>query len=107
MKIIVTKAEVAALVRKTFNLDAAVEVEILDISIPPDALRVINAVKALRYKTDQKIQSIKTIRDGMPGLGLADAKYIVENFDKYLSVLESTGRLPVVKQSSDWSHSIS
>lgn len=51
------------------------------------------AVKGLDYSVTQKIAAIKAVR-AATGLGLADSKWAIENWDRFIAFVKAAGRLP-------------
>jgi len=105
MKLVVTKAELLALV------SAKLGVEFEDITIVKGGKslveKTINAVErlvpAVRLTEsacpppDQKIPVIKALREVIPGLGLAEAKAITENWPMWIGHVKMWGRYPKIE----------
>lgn len=98
MKVIVTQADLEKMVRAELpNLGAHVELTVVYDS--PTPVTVGNYVEALhrvmyefpRHLTDQKIQAIKRLRELVPGIGLADSKYAIENVNEAIKCFIRTG----------------
>lgn len=61
----------------------------------------VKAVESVDYKGSGKIAAIKALRElfrdkvtGATSLGLAEAKYAVENWEKWLNFVKQNGRIP-------------
>lgn len=105
MKFILTEAEAQAVTRQNFNLSSSVDVEITRESREPNALgydginhRTLMAAIPVFHNLKEalssrgpfaasigvgqlnKIEAIKSLRSVVSGLGLAEAKQIVETF---------------------------
>jgi hypothetical protein len=98
MKIQLTMAEAIEKLRFMFKptMGEDVEIEILKANGLTTILK--RAVEGLRYNSDQKIMAIKALRQAVADdkgfMGLADAKYAVENWASFLAFVEQNGRLP-------------
>lgn len=75
MKITMTLTEIKNMVKSNFGINTNFVLEILDIDHP--LLETYREVMK-GYSAATKIATIKLLREKVPGLGLADAKYIVE-----------------------------
>ncbi len=103
MKIVVSRTELLAI------LTTALGREITDVTITkePDfaseiatklgrVLSVKNVTQA-SIGADKKIPAIKTMRELISGMGLAEAKTVVENWDQWIKVAKEKGRAPIIK----------
>lgn len=87
MKLTLTKTEVVELVNERSGLNIQeVEIDGLLVSaerINFELMSFVRTVRQYRYKTDQKIEAIKAVRqlghDMNMSIGLADAKFFVES----------------------------
>lgn len=109
MKITLTHAELAALVRNCYSLPSDCELEISGYSglDHPDAVRLVEVLSkaqclsasgAIMY--DKKIASIKLLRELVCGLGdnrdgnlcgLVQAKYAIEDWGAFLTYVRKNG----------------
>ena len=87
MTLTVTQTEAENLISNLKHVDKTVIVPD-QISYPSVGMNFVEAVMRVTlvefpfYLTHQKISAIKTLREYVPGLGLADAKYAVESPNK-------------------------
>lgn len=105
MKIQLTTPELLAILTKHFK--TTVE-EIVIANVPTMADIIHKAISALDYNYSQKIQAIKTLRqvgldnkwnDGIT-IGLANAKWAVENYTRFITYVRTNGNLP---KGENWS----
>jgi ribosomal protein L7/L12 len=62
-----------------------------------DPLMFVSAIGGMRnIESDGKIPAIKMVRTLLPGAGLAEGKYIVENWGKYVNFVHLHKRLPKI-----------
>lgn len=88
MKILVTQADLEKLIKESFKIDGACEIQFVGEgeSYSNYSAGLSQVIKLYpRYLTDQKIQAIKRLRELVPGLGLGDAKTAVENAKEAIS----------------------
>lgn len=84
MKLILTNAEARVLIQYFYNLTPTStcvvdSVEIGDFINPTGQLKHLEDVRAcLKADNSNRIECIKKLRTLIPGLGLADAKYLLE-----------------------------
>jgi ribosomal protein L7/L12 len=102
MKLTISISEVKALVSKTLNLPADVMIDIVDVDTGDfdRARAILQEVGPKAKDPSKKIAAIKQLRTLVPGLGLIDAKFIVENWDKVANFIYDFKRLPRV--SGNW-----
>jgi hypothetical protein len=104
MKIILTLAELTALVRRTYNV-SSVEHLTVEVVVGP-AASYVNMMNRFRniggldaennIRPEQRIACIKVLREMVGGLGLGCSKNaIVDNWDKFRAKAEKEG-LPLV-----------
>ena len=109
MKIILTDEEAQMIARDRIRIalsasfsslpvqiDVQVENSILD-PLKPTAAQMdqcFKDIQSLNYKTHQKIQAIKRLREHIPSYGLIAAKYAVENWDTWKADAMRNGRWP-------------
>ena len=103
MKISVTKRELQSILSGYFKTNVT-EVEVYEPS--SELLNLLKAKIGVSISLAQKIPSIKSLRElcsnpqvvGVVGysLGLAEAKWAVENWSQFLGFVESTGRIPTI-----------
>jgi ribosomal protein L7/L12 len=60
------------------------------------AVNIVDTIFRFDYKGQQKIAAIKELRNLVPGMGLSQAKWVVENFGKICDFIEDNRRFPVV-----------
>ena len=108
MKITLSIAEITALVCNRYNLPADTEVEIKRPGhsrkyafVARDIIsRMVDGYSGQpvfvngTIPGDKKISAIKALRTILPGLGLADAKTAVENWNQFIDYVESNGLPP-------------
>lgn len=87
MKIQLTMDEAKTIIKRQFIAHDNVEIEILD--VPESSAwtkplkNIILDIESLNYRTTQNIQAIKRLRELIPGMGLADAKAAIDNWDDW------------------------
>ena len=94
MKIKITYEDAVNFIKNNMNGVSAVEIE------QPIVVQGMNYLQGLNqalnefpaYRSNQKISAIKRMRELVAGLGLAEAKYAVENPDEARSVWNKSGR---------------
>lgn len=99
MKIEITYSELCAILSRSFN--CTVE-SINIINGTTLAQKCIAAVTKLNYKGNEKISAIKALREVFPcnepnrssTLGLAEAKWAVENWEKWIEFVKQNNRVP-------------
>lgn len=99
MKLTLTQKEAQDIIRDRLNLTSTVEIFI---SRPPRKRfgkreRVIQEIEKLDYTNGQKILAIKSLREMIPGLGLADSKWAIENWSEFKKI-----KNPFVFCENDW-----
>lgn len=60
------------------------------------ARQIITEIEKLRYRQDEKIAAIKSIRTLVPGTGLIEAKFVIENFGRFMEFVEEHSRMPKI-----------
>ena len=107
MKIQISLSEVTAILIRKYELPENTVVEIVESypDLPLSVTSVFNAVESLRYFDNEKIAAIKAFRQKYVdvtggGVGLADSKYVVENWDLFKSIVRKYGRL--LSSESEW-----
>jgi len=102
MKLTLTKAELLPILTGHFKMPVTdITIETTP-AVPTAAELITNAIKGLRYTSDQKIMAIKALRQVTADhtttfsyvLGLADAKWAMENFNRFITFVTGAGRLP-------------
>jgi hypothetical protein len=98
IKVSLTKTELLDILSSHFGHtveDAEIE------NVPSIAKIIRDAVTQLAYQTTQKITAIKALRQLAVDnkwtenvIGLADAKWAVENFNEFITFVEKNHRLP-------------
>ena len=111
MKIILTNEEAQAIARDRVRMaitaslsNVVVDVGIEGVIEPPRHQpidKIIRDIQSLNYSTHQKIQAIKRLREMVPGMGLAEAKWCIENWDTWKGRALQTQRLPKYRRSND------
>lgn len=100
MKIEITHAELCAILSRTLNCT----VESVNVIDGKDlAQKCIDAVTKLNYKGNEKISAVKALRAVFPcnepnrisTLGLAEAKWAVENWEKWIEFVKQNNRAPI------------
>lgn len=102
MIIKLTKTELLTIICAHFSIGANAPVTITDWELTGPGKELADKLRAvlanIDYKVTQKIAAIKALREITSvlgfGMGLADAKYAVENWDKFITHVEKTGVIP-------------
>lgn len=95
MKLKLSLAEAKILVLRALNLPADTEIVFSRKALPdPRVAKLIAEIEALDYVASDKIAAIKRFREVVSGLGLAEAKWSVENWAKVKAWMKENGRLP-------------
>ena len=105
MKIILTLSEAIEKLQRSFSGDIAGDIQVEITGINTSWVDVLNSsISSLRYWSDEKIRAIKLLRElskqynlysDNTAMGLADAKYAVENWHDFVRFITNNGRLPV------------
>ena len=99
MKVILTKTELETVMTRIMGIPVE-EVIIEDAEKPTKNLVEIltNAVEKFRFTSDQKILAIKSLREAAQStgrfLGLADAKYAVDNWGEFIAFVRKYETIP-------------
>lgn len=99
MKFVATLAELEKIVRLKYDLTDDVKFEISDLPVAQkiDPITFAFSVPCIPdFQTRNKIPAIKMVRT-MIGGGLAEAKWIVENWERYCAFLMAFRRFPILK----------
>lgn len=110
MKIQISKTELLEIMSKHFNMAVS---EVVISKSPTLHLKIReNLGKALRHEVTltekclnngpHKIPAIKALRELNPGMGLADAKFAIENWDKWIGFIQEKGRIPTIAWSNGY-----
>lgn len=108
MKLTLSLAEVRTLVAKTLNLPAEVLIEITEFDsadkeyafgIRQSMNQFMIDGKNSTVEPQRKIPAIKHLRTIVPGLGLCDAKWLVENWRQVDLFILSYSRFPILRGS--------
>jgi hypothetical protein len=98
MKIEITKADLLKFLSKRMGMEVTDVVVVSGVTMA-DMIR--KAIGGLNYKFSQKIMAIKALRQLAIDekwvevtIGLADAKWAVENFNEFIAFIEKNNRLP-------------
>ena len=98
MKIILSQAELNVMVRRYYNLPdevtATVTVEETELPLPENCQRFVSKIRGMNPGPGNIIPPIREIREWIQ-MGLADAKWAIENFDKVEAFITKNRRLPV------------
>ena len=100
MKIVLTKTEVINTIKLHYNLPDTFELKIVDVIIPYNIQKAVAHIDQIGIRGDNKISCIRTFRDyfidsnKQNTVGLADAKWIIENWQKAKDYINAYGRLP-------------
>jgi hypothetical protein len=96
MKIILSQAELNVMVRRYYNLpdEATVTVEETELPLPDNCQSFIDKIKGMKPGPGNIIPPLKEIREWIH-MGLGDAKWAAENFDKVEAWITKNRRLPV------------
>ena len=106
MKLILTKTDILNLINEKFSLNLGInELEIQNTGTPYE-LALRQAMKEFPNMGHQKISAIKRFRELLSGqkvgstnypaggIGLAEAKYAVENVETAIAEYNNTGKVP-------------
>lgn len=104
MKITLTKTELVQMVQKVLCRDDVEDVIIVKggkrlLNTTLDRIHAITGVKLSLTEgppPNQKIPVIKALREIIPGLGLAEAKAISENWPSWISHVHFWGKYPTI-----------
>lgn len=102
MKIALTKPELLKILSKHFGED------ITDLTITKGSnfhmilmeklskIICIPVAPAMVFPPDKKIPAIKALREVVPGTGLAEAKWAIENWNEWIAFVAKHGRAPEI-----------
>lgn len=105
MKLTVSTNEVITLIRKTYNLPAEMEVVFIDTGSTDleHANGILQSMRQFMSSPDstvvnpaQKIASIKHLRTLIPGMGLAEAKWMSENWTEVTAFVKNYRMFPKI-----------
>ena len=88
----ITSALTASFIGMKLNIEVGIEGPEVATTVPLQ--KIINDIQSLNYDTTQKIQAIKKLRELVPGMGLADAKWAVENWAQWCGTALRLNRVP-------------
>ncbi len=113
MKIKLSQIDIKDLLCKVYGLPGSIEIEIegpvtpqLNSNLYTLITKCIRDIKALNYLSSQKIAAIKRVRELTDdkdsnltkGYGLAEAKWVVENFEVWTEWVQTNSKFPTLTQ---------
>lgn len=96
MKLKITLEEARVLVLRSLNLPTDTEITITrgTATVIPEIRKLINDIESMDYQSSGKISAIKRFRVAAD-TGLAESKWVVENWDKVKSFMLKKRRFPI------------
>ena len=92
MKLTLTKSDLLNILSNSLGT-LVTEVEFTD-GYTSLYTHISSAVSTYMDSPDNKIRRIKALRGAVPGMGLADAKWIIENWTRWIAFVRNHNRIP-------------